>query len=239
MKVAKRIVCIVLLVLLCVGLVGCNTKKETDNKEYKLNIVTSMFPYYDIVRAVIGQVEGINLEMAVSPGQDSHSFEPTPADIIKMEEADLFIYNGGGIEAWVDEVINSFDNSNQIQIKMMDEAEGIELQCSEGHVHGKNSDEHNSEQIDEQQHHESEHAHDEIDPHIWTSPINEIIITEVICDTLCQAVPQEAEDFKNNANKYIKQLEEIDREFRDIVSEAEVKELIFADQFPLIYFIKE
>lgn len=232
MKILKKMVSVLLAVSLCMGLVGCNGTKEIKTQEYKLNIVTSMFPYYDMARAVIGEVEGINLEMAVAPGQDSHSFEPTPAEIINMQEADLFIYNGGEIETWVEEVLESFDNSSQIQLEMMEAAERIELLCAEGHSH-----DHGEKSNGEHSH--GDHAHDEFDAHIWTSPANAIIITEVICETLCNAMPEEKESFQRNAENYIEQLKEIDQEIRDIVNSASTKELIFADQFPLIYFTEE
>lgn len=233
MKIVKRVLSFVIVVSLCVTLMGCSRKKEADNKDYKLNIVTSMFPYYDITRAVIGEVEGIGLEMAVAPGQDSHSFEPTPADIIKMEEADLFIYNGGEIETWVETVLDSFENNNQIQVEMIEAAEGIELQCVEEHSH----EEHDS--GNEYSHAGHEHSHNEFDPHIWTSPANTIIITETICETLCGIMPEETDNFKENAKKYIEQLESIDTEIRKIADNGNTKELIFADQFPLIYFAEE
>lgn len=232
MKILKKVVSVILAAMLCMGLVGCSGTKETNSKEYKLNIVASMFPYYDITRAVIGDVEGINLEMAVAPGQDSHSFEPTPAEIINMQQADLFIYNGGEIETWVEEVLESFDNSSQTQVKMIEAANGIELLCAEGHSHDHEESSHS-------EHSHEEHAHDEFDAHIWTSPANAIIITELIRETLCNIMPEEKESFKQNAQNYIEQLKEIDMEIRDIVDSASTKELIFADQFPLIYFAEE
>lgn len=234
MKIVKRVLSFVIVVSLCVTLMGCSTKKETDNKDYKLNIITSMFPYYDITRAVIDEVEGIGLEMVVAPGQDSHSFEPTPADIIKMEEADLFIYNGGGIETWVETVLDSFENNSQVQVEMLEATEDIELLCTEEHSH-----EENSENEHEHSHEGHEHSHNEFDPHIWTSPANAVIITETICEILCQIMPEETDKFKENAEKYIKQLENIDTEIRGIVDNGNTKKLIFADQFPLIYFAEE
>lgn len=232
MNIVRKLVSVMLAVILCMGLVGCNAKKETENKEYKLNIVTTLFPYYDITGAIIGEVDGIGLEMAVTPGQDSHSFEPTPAEIIKMEEADLFIYNGGEIETWVETVLDSFENNNQTQVEMLEAAQEIELMCAEESAH----DEHGEQ---EHSHQEHEHSHNEVDPHIWTSPVNAINITEVICETLCQVMPEEAENFKKNADGYIAELKNIDAEIKSIVDSASSKELVFADQFPLIYFANE
>lgn len=262
MRIRRKLVYILLIIVICTGLAGCNVVKKADNQNYKLNIVTSMFPYYDITRAVIGDVKGINLKLAVKPGQDSHSFEPTPAEIINMQQADLFIYNGGEIETWVDEVFESYENSNQVRVKMLDAADQIELLCSVGHSHEENNeeshldgeDEHNHDELHSEDEHtysekvltneehpedEHGHLHDEFDAHIWTSPVNAVYITETICDTLCEALPEEAENFKKNAEGYIEQLKEVDKEIRGIVNNAHVKELIFADQFPLVYFTTE
>lgn len=278
MKIGKKLCSILMIIILCLGMTGCSVDNEKENQNYKLNIVTSMFPYFDITRAIIGNVEGINLELAVKPGQDSHSFEPTPSEVINMQKADLFIYNGGEIETWVNEVLESYENDNQVRIKMMDAADKIELLCSVGHSHEhssnneevnhsdeyteKNQDEnHLDVHINEDEGHldihtngdedhlddgkqgkiqdEHGHEHDEFDAHIWTSPVNAIYITEVICDTLCETMPEEAQKFNDNAENYINQLKEIDEEFKSLVAESSIKELIFADQFPLIYFTTE
>lgn len=226
----RKITSLLLVVVMCISLCGC--QKATEENNNKLNIVTTMFPYYDITRAVIGDVEGIGLEMAVAPGQDSHSFEPTPAEIIKMEEADLFIYNGGEIETWVDTVLESFEGSDQVQVEMMETAEDIILMCAEEHSYAENSHFKHS-------HEGHNHEHNEVDPHIWTSPVNAIIITQTICKTLSQLMPEAAEEFKKNANNYVAELKGIDTEFRYIVDSAEHKKLVFADQFPLVYFTEE
>ena len=94
--------------------------------------------------------------MTVAPGQDSHSFEPTPKDIIKIEDADLFIYNGGTLETWVDSVLGALSNNEQV-MRMMDyvdvmeeeTVEGMDLRYEDSHSHVKES--HND---------ESGHSHD-------------------------------------------------------------------------------
>lgn len=242
MKIGKKLCSILMTIILCLGMTGCSVDNEKENQNYKLNIVTSMFPYYDITRAIIGNVEGINLELAVKPGQDSHSFEPIPSEVINMQKADLFIYNGGEIETWVNEVLESYENDNQVRIKMMDAADKIELLCSVGHSHehsSNNEEVNHSDEYTEKIQDEHGHVHDEFDAHIWTSPVNAIYITEIICDTLCETMPEEAQKFNDNAENYINQLKEIDEEFKSLVAESSIKELIFADQFPLIYFTTE
>lgn len=266
----RKSVVFIVTISMILGMAGCGKTTEKEDN-YRLKIVTSLFPYYDMARAVIGDVKGIDLKMIVTPGQDSHSFEPTPSDVIQMENADVLIYNGGSLETWIDTLLDSLNNKNQIQMKMMDYVDVLNEEIVEGmdtrfeeHDHEEHShkeDNHNKENHKEDSHSEenhkednhsedssndsefhnedSEEEHEETDEHIWTSPVNEIIMTEKICETLSKALPEEKENFQKNAENYISQLKELDNEFRTIVENAKTKEIIFADKFPLQYFAKE
>ncbi len=256
----RKSVVFIVTISMILGMAGCGKTTEKEDN-YRLKIVTSLFPYYDMARAVIGDVKGIDLKMTVTPGQDSHSFEPTPSDVIQMENADVLIYNGGSLETWIDTLLDSLNNKNQIQMKMMDYVDVLNEEIVEGmdtrfeeHDHDEHShkeDNHNKENHKEDSHSEdssndsefhnedSEEGHEETDEHIWTSPVNEIIMTEKICETLSKALPEEKENFQKNAESYISQLKELDNEFRTIVENAKINEIIFADKFPLQYFAKE
>lgn len=266
----RKSVVFIVTISMIFGMAGCDKTTEKEDN-YRLKIVTSLFPYYDMARAVIGDVKGIDLKMIVTPGQDSHSFEPTPSDVIQMENADVLIYNGGSLETWIDTLLDSLNNKNQIQMKMMDYVDVLNEEIVEGmdtrfeeHDHEEHShkeDNHNKENHKEDSHSEenhkednhsedssndsefhnedSEEEHEETDEHIWTSPVNEIIMTEKICETLSKALPEEKENFQKNAESYISQLKELDNEFRTIVENAKINEIIFADKFPLQYFAKE
>lgn len=266
----RKSVVFIVTISMIFGMAGCGKTTEKEDN-YRLKIVTSLFPYYDMARAVIGDVKGIDLKMIVTPGQDSHSFEPTPSDVIQMENADVLIYNGGSLETWIDTLLDSLNNKNQIQMKMMDYVDVLNEEIVEGmdtrfeeHDHEEHShkeDNHNKENHKEDSHSEenhkednhsedssndsefhnedSEEEHEETDEHIWTSPVNEIIMTEKICETLSKALPEEKENFQKNAENYISQLKELDNEFRTIVENAKTNEIIFADKFPLQYFAKE
>lgn len=266
----RKSVVFIVTISMILGMAGCGKTTEKEDN-YRLKIVTSLFPYYDMARAVIGDVKGIDLKMTVTPGQDSHSFEPTPSDVIQMENADVLIYNGGSLETWIDTLLDSLNNKNQIQMKMMDYVDVLNEEIVEGmdtrfeeHDHDEHShkeDNHNKEKHKEDSHSEENHKednhsedssndsefhnedsegeHEETDEHIWTSPVNEIIMTEKICETLSKALPEEKENFQKNAESYISQLKELDNEFRTIVENAKTNEIIFADKFPLQYFAKE
>lgn len=266
----RKSVVFIVTISMILGMAGCGKTTEKEDN-YRLKIVASLFPYYDMARAVIGDVKGIDLKMIVTPGQDSHSFEPTPSDVIQMENADVLIYNGGSLETWIDTLLDSLNNKNKIQMKMMDYVDVLNEEIVEGmdtrfeeHDHEEHShkeDNHNKENHKEDSHSEenhkednhsedssndsefhnedSEEEHEETYEHIWTSPVNEIIMTEKICETLSKALPEEKENFQKNAENYISQLKELDNEFRTIVENAKTKEIIFADKFPLQYFAKE
>ncbi len=266
----RKSVVFIVTISMIFGMAGCGKTTEKEDN-YRLKIVTSLFPYYDMARAVIGDVKGIDLKMIVTPGQDSHSFEPTPSDVIQMENADVLIYNGGSLETWIDTLLDSLNNKNQIKMKMMDYVDVLNEEIVEGmdtrfeehdnDEHSHKEDNHNKKNHKEDSHSEenhkednhsedssndsefhnedSEEEHEETDEHIWTSPVNEIIMTEKICETLSKALPEEKENFQKNAENYISQLKELDNEFRTIVENAKTKEIIFADKFPLQYFAKE
>ena len=266
----RKSVVFIVTISMILGMAGCGKTTEKEDN-YRLKIVTSLFQYYDMARAVIGDVKGIDLKMTVTPGQDSHSFEPTPSDVIQMENAEVLIYNGGSLETWIDTLLDSLNNKNQIQMKMMDYVDVLNEEIVEGmdtrfeeHDHDEHShkeDNHNKEKHKEDSHSEENHKednhsedssndsefhnedsegeHEETDEHIWTSPVNEIIMTEKICETLSKALPEEKENFQKNAESYISQLKELDNEFRTIVENAKINEIIFADKFPLQYFAKE
>ena len=268
----RKSVVFIVTIAMILGMAGCGKTTEKEDN-YRLKIVTSLFPYYDMARAVIGDVKGIDLKMIVTPGQDSHSFEPTPSDVIQMENADVLIYNGGSLETWIDTLLDSLNNKNQIQMKMMDYVDVLNEEVVEGmdtrfdshdeHSHSEDSHNHKehshsedsynqeegSHSEDSLKHEEHSHdsevsdheeeSHNETDEHIWTSPVNEIIMTEKICETLSKALPEEKENFQKNAESYIKQLKELDSEIRIVVNNSKTKEIIFADKFPLQYFAKE
>ena len=101
--------------------------------ERKLKVAATLFPYYDFVRQVAG--DRVELSLVIPAGMDSHSFEPTPRDIRTMEEADVIIANGGAMEHWVDQVVDSFDRKDQMVVIMMDHVDAVEEEIVEGMEH--------------------------------------------------------------------------------------------------------
>lgn len=99
----------VLIILLL--LTGCSKNSQPDDK---INIVASNFPSYDFARQIAGDFAEITL--LLPPGAESHSFEPTPKDIINIQSAELFICNGGPSEHWIEDITDTADVKNIIQM---------------------------------------------------------------------------------------------------------------------------
>lgn len=245
------------------SLTGCSFTGDTHgdvetSDDGKLKVVTTLFPYYDFARQIAG--DKVELSMVIPAGQDSHSFEPTPADIRLIQNADLLICNGGAMEQWVSQVVSSLDSESLKVITMMDYVDIVEEEVVEGmedsgeehhHVHAADNDhDHAAEDhdhTDDEHDHDAEdhtHTHDdddadyeiEYDEHIWTSPVNAMKITQVIADTLEEMDPADADTFTANAEDYIGKLKNLDREFREVVSGADLDLIVMADKFPLRYF---
>ena len=90
----------------------------------------TLFPYYDFVRQIAG--DRVDLQMVIPAGMDSHSFEPTPADIRTIQHADVLISNGGTMEHWLDETLAALDTTNMTIVTMMDYVDAVEEEIVEG-----------------------------------------------------------------------------------------------------------
>ncbi len=156
-------------------LTGCGSVRDTHGDvgtpdDGKLKVVTTLFPYYDFTRQIAG--DAVDISMVIPAGQDSHSFEPTPADIRLIQNADLLICNGGAMEQWVSQVVASLDSDSLKVITMMDYVDTVEEEVVEGmedageehhhsHSHESADDTHNDHAHDEASHaDEAEHDHD-------------------------------------------------------------------------------
>ena len=190
------------------------------NEKEKLTVITTGFASYDFARQLVKDKGEVI--MLLSPGEESHTYEPTPADIVAIRQSDVFICGGGESEQWAERILDGIESSISV-VRMMDAVQPVE------HVH-----EHDGEG--------EEASHDEhgvYDEHVWTSPVNAKFIVGGICDAIC-AVDKENEDFyRANEQEYLMKLDALDRNFRDIGKSAEGKYAVIGDRFPLRYLMLE
>jgi zinc transport system substrate-binding protein len=110
----------------------------------KISIVTTNFPPYDFVRQIAGDL--VNLKMLLPPGAESHSYEPSPRDIIDIQNADLLLYAGGENDEWVKRILGSMGDAAPEALAMLDIVDAVEEEIVEGMEH--------------EHEHEDEHAFD-------------------------------------------------------------------------------
>ena len=202
-------------VILAMILTGCAGRQipsaEPESEGGKLNVVTTLFPYYDFTRQIAG--EHINLTMVVPAGMDSHSFEPTPADMITIQNADVLICNGGAMEHWLERVLSAVDTSHMAVMTGMDYVDTVQEEIVEGmeeEAHGHDHDDLYSHELYDDDGHGEEIEYDE---HIWTSPVNAMKLVKGIEETLALADPGNRAAYEANAESYLLKLEKLDQEY--------------------------
>jgi len=242
------------LILAAAAISGCGGRRMEETGTEKRKVVTTLFPYYDFARQIAG--DKVELIMVVPAGMDSHSFEPTPADMRTIQEADVLICNGGAMEHWLNQVLDAIDTSGMTVITMMDYVDAVEEEIVEGmedeaHDHDHDHEVHGGEEEqsyeDEAHGQETEWAEDhdghemeiEYDEHIWTSPVNAMKFTQVIADALGEADPENRQFYEENAARYLGQLEELHQEFLQVADQRKRNMIIVGDKFPFRYLADE
>ena len=182
-------------------------------------IISTNFVGYDFARAVTG--EASRAKMLIKPGTELHNYEPSPQDIVAIQNAELFIYNGGESDEWVEKVLADNNIPAEKTLRLMDYVDLKTEEAKEGMEA------------------EEEEGEEEYDEHVWTSPKNAIRLVEAIRDKLAKIKSDESDKFHENARNYIERIKDIDENLRAVVAAAPHKELIFGDRFPFRYFVDE
>ena len=223
----RRLLSGLLALVLAASLTACGQPPLPEDG--KTQVVCTLFPYYDFARQIGG--DDVDVTLVVPAGRETHSFEPTPMDVIRISQADVFIYNGGESEQWVADILDAAGEDIPCVLSMMDAAELHEEELVEGMQSGTSAHDHHDHDEDEEE--------IEYDEHIWTSPVTAMALCRAITDGLCQADPDHADSFRARLADYLAALETLDGTFRQIVAEGSRNLLVFGDRFPLLYFCRE
>lgn len=256
----KRLYYLLIITLIWLVFTGCAEhieKEETGD----ISVVATNFVGYDIARTIMGDRGDVT--MLLSPGEETHSFDPTPADIINIRNSDVFLYVGGESDDWVRNILSSMEDSEMIAVSFMDQVSLYEEEHKEGMMESRGHDhdhdgetcefdhDHMDDVSDEHEdfdHEESESienitdgdsVHNEYDEHVWTSVNNTIYLTEAIAHALCESDPENSETYQENADAYISELKSLDQAYHRVVSEGKRKWILFGDRFPFLYMMKE
>jgi zinc transport system substrate-binding protein len=218
---------IVVAVSIALALTACNKDKKKAS-DGKVNVVATIYPLYDFSRAAAK--EQANITMLTPPGSSIHSYEPSPADIKNIQNADIFLYIGGENDVWVERILSTLDTSKMKILRLFNSVKLYEEEEKEGMQAKEESEEH-----------EKEHGKLEVeyDEHIWTSPKNAVLMLNAITSALCEKAPSNCETYKTNSQNYASQIEELSNEISQIVNSAKRKQIVVADRFPFRYLTEE
>jgi len=231
----KRISLLFIVCCLLICSVSCGSASDYDDG--RLDIVATIFPYFDFARSITGDTADVQL--LLPPGGDIHSYEPSAQDIIRIQNCDLFIYTGGATDSWVDTILASLDND----IKVLKAMDYVDLYFSEtvAGMTDTHKHEHKAEHDTDHNEHDHDLSHDVFDEHIWTSPVNAQKIVSAICDALCELdIPDtDRDNYSKAADDYIARLKELNTQFVEFFDSCNNPLLVFGDRFPFRYFVEE
>ena len=201
--VKNKIISILLIISILFVLTACGEKQNE-----KLKIVTTIFPQYDFAKQITG--DNAEVTLLLTPGSESHTYEPTASDIAKIQQADLFIYNGGESEVWVNKILDSYGKNKENTLRLMDYVTPL-----------------------------MEDDEDEYDEHIFTSLKNSAILLDKMNEKICNVDSKNSEIYISNTEKYKLEISQLDDDFEDMVSRAKRNIIIFGDRFPFKYFAND
>lgn len=247
MKNLKKLWAIFGLVLV-VGLLAFLVLNREKFEQKKYSVVSTSFPGYDFARAVTKNTN-ISTKMLVKPGAETHTYEPTPQDIIDIKNADMFVYVGGDSDTWVEKILKDVDTKKTHVMKLIDLVSTVNEEIVEGM---EDEDEHDHEHDHDHSHghdhdhesHEHKHDHDEeeegpeIDEHVWTSPKKAMEIVKKIAKVASEIDAAEETKINDNAEKYVAEIAQVDKDLHQAI-DGKISEIVVADRFPFRYFADE
>ncbi|WP_059043632.1 metal ABC transporter substrate-binding protein [Paenibacillus rubinfantis] len=215
----------VLLPLLLV-LAGCGKNSSGGTiVEGKVNVITSFYPIYEFAQAIGG--EDANVINLLPTGVEPHDWTPRSQDILNASKAQLFLYNGAGLEGWVPNFLKGLGNDAKVEtVEVSQGIDLIEADGDDGHGHGEEA-EHEGESNSE---HEGEAADHHVDPHTWVSPKSSIVMAENIKNSYVSVDPEHQEAYEARYQELLGQLQALDAKFTEQLSALPNKEIVVSHQ---------
>ena len=239
----KKLLFFVCIFTMCImTLAGCGTDLAEGSKkanEDAIKVVTTIYPLYDWVRNIAPDAE---ITLLLDNGVDLHNYQPSVSDIMKISDADIFVYVGGESDDWVDGVFDQI----KIDSKIMPQSDATKaddygfIQVNLMDVIGNNALE---EELAEGMQGEEESEEDgdegpELDEHVWLSLKNAQICCQTIEKALEKTDPEHSQEYWKNFTDYSAKLDALDQKFNDLTKDSQIT-LLFGDRFPFRYFVND
>ena len=220
------------LIIVCILLITCFSQNKVEKNNEKIQIIATLFPQYDFAKHIVG--DKADVKLLLNSGVETHNYEPTPKDMITINNSDVFLYTGNDLEPWTESIINSVENYCKI-VDISNEIELIKIEeFKERHI--------NKLSESEKKEHEEEHkhSHEEIyDGHIWLNPLNAIKMIDNITQVICEIDTSNEEYYKQNAENYKNEIMALDIKLLEIVNNADRKEIAVGGEFAYAYLVEK
>ena len=203
-----------------------NKNKSTPSDTDDFNILTSFYPMYILTKNITNGADNVTVENLTPSGTGClHEYQFTTTDMKHLETCDVFVVNGGGMEGFLTDTATEYPDLSIIDssknAKFISNDTLSFTACEHEHKHNEDN-EHDGHEDEDEHHHNS---------HIWIEPDNYISQINTVCEALCKANPENKDIYKNNANKYIKQIEALNVELNELEFDANSQLIIFHDSF--------
>ena len=184
-----------LLALLC----GCISGPTQEDNTGKLQVVATIYPLYEMSKAV--GADKAKVTLLIPPGSEIHTFEPTPQSAMKLEQADLFITNGLGLEHWAERLVSA---SGNMKLTTLDASSGITpLNLSGGGY----------------------------DPHVFQDPLLATAQLDNVLSAYIRKDPANSEYYSANARRYREQLLNVSGDYENGLANCSIRIILVNHPF--------
>jgi len=183
--------------------------------------MASLFPQQEFARAVGG--EKVQAILLLPPGAEAHSWEPKPSDVVKITQADIFIYIGPSMEPWVDKVLKAAQGK---KLRVLEASRGLSLLKAEQEEQGR-----------------AIHSHghfgpEKMDPHVWLDFTLDLQIVDEIVTVFSEKDPAHAFLYKNNAETYKQKLKNLDQKYQYSLAQCRHRQILVSGHAAFAYLAK-
>ena len=212
--------------------IGCNNNVDSDKTtdDDTLNIVTSFYPLYISTINITKDIPNVTVtNMTKSQTGCLHDYQLTPQDLKTLENADILVISGAGMESFLDGIISQYPN-----LEIVDATKGLSLLEDDTHSH----DDHDHDHDTEDEHSEDDDHDHEYNAHVWVSVTGNIDEVKNISSQLESLNPENKEAYESNTNTYVAKLEDLKNEMHEELDNLPNRDIItFHEAFP--YFAEE
>ena len=212
--------------------IGCNNNVDSNKttESDTLNIVTSFYPLYISTINITKDIPNVTVtNMTKAQTGCLHDYQLTPQDLKTLENADILVVNGAGMESFLDDVISQHPN-----LQIVDATKGLTLLEDNTHSHDDHEHDHNH---DDEHTEDDDHDH-EYNAHVWVSVTGNIDEVKNISSQLEELNPENKEAYESNTNTYVAKLEDLKTEMHEELDNLPNRDIItFHEAFP--YFAEE